>query len=956
MGISGSSLLDESKSASIRGEAEAELRRFTPFYRRQFFVARFCQAQNDVEQLREQTTQLLKQKAPPEGGEVLYEDALFYFDETRKWRERYVVMRANYILECHENIETFLKGAPPHHRLLPTGGAVLTTEERYMELVDRCFPDDSSAQEDFAPPLSSMPGQFPVYLRLPYRRDSYFCFKQQQRQEKFLSALTSCVRHQNQDFLKKSSFEVKGFVKAVQFYRESQGSYGNWDMLIGSDVRVLSNSVMERLLVVLEKDLLPKLKAKKNEKKRVWFATVEAAYVLVQETLLEGLSSLKDELRTSLRQKEVQIHSDMDQIQRSREQLKERVQAVVVPPAEGLVSQEVQPYLSSVLEELMEPVSRGFSQGRELCAGMMDQVREEVLRGVDRETLREALLSMSRPRLEDSFHSIGFLEERLKRLRDRFGFKNLTGVVHSVQIDLQQLMENAAFTFETLLHKVLEDDQDDAASSIDKARHRVLKQFDYDSSSMRKRICEEALVQITLPYLKEHLQEQRKQLKDAEENVPLDHCDFIDIENIYQDVLLSILHKEVSRVLKEAVSLQKYNLFNDSRDLLSHSSLSSTGSAPASPALSSASSLCASNHGLSPATLPHTPTGTQEARGAADLAGAQTVETNGDKMAAVAGNTNPESVANGRQEAKVMVEEISDISEETGNEIQLKTQEKEANKMVKNAETLVTKEVNDAHPAENNTMSKLGENVQEAAQIVAGAETSELPDEVFDQKEEKEESETAKVQKQEVTPATNEEILKLKTEMNLESQSPGEKFEENVSNEAVENRGEDKVTAKNDSENKMAENRDVGEAPESETGNAQGQEVQGQEVQGQEVQGQAAVLSGGEEEEEGSDDEGSTTSDVLEENSQSPLSSEEVDQWEERSRVAPEISEEPERPLEGGEGEERPLEGGEGEERPLDCIRVIRELVQEVIEVEDLAQRYPSGVPVEVQSPDQDQD
>uniref|UniRef100_A0A3B4A456 Niban 1/2/3 domain-containing protein n=1 Tax=Periophthalmus magnuspinnatus TaxID=409849 RepID=A0A3B4A456_9GOBI len=700
---------------------------------------------------------------------------------------------------------------------------------------DRCC-----AQEDFAPPLSSMPGQFPVYLRLPYRRDSYFCFKQQQRQEKFLSALTSCVRHQNQDFLKKSSFEVKGFVKAVQFYRESQGSYGNWDMLIGilDVLQVLSNSVMERLLVVLEKDLLPKLKAKKNEKKRVWFATVEAAYVLVQETLLEGLSSLKDELRTSLRQKEVQIHSDMDQIQRSREQLKERVQAVVVPPAEGLVSQEVQPYLSSVLEELMEPVSRGFSQGRELCAGMMDQVREEVLRGVDRETLREVLsTSWFRPG------------------------------------SLFQLMENAAFTFETLLHKVLEDDQDDAASSIDKARHRVLKQFDYDSSSMRKRICEEALVQITLPYLKEHLQEQRKQ-------VTLNTC--------RSNYFLLVV------VLKEAVSLQKYNLFNDSRDLLSHSSLSSTGSAPASPALSSASSLCASNHGLSPATLPHTPTGTQEARGAADLAGAQTVETNGDKMAAVAGNTNPESVANGRQEAKVMVEEISDISEETGNEIQLKTQEKEANKMVKNAETLVTKEVNDAHPAENNTMSKLGENVQEAAQIVAGAETSELPDEVFDQKEEKEESETAKVQKQEVTPATNEEILKLKTEMNLESQSPGEKFEENVSNEAVENRGEDKVTAKNDSENKMAENRDVGEAPESETGNAQGQEVQGQEVQGQEVQGQevqgqAAVLSGGEEEEEGSDDEGSTTSDVLEENSQSPLSSEEVDQWEERSRVAPEI-------------------------------------------------------------------
>ena len=59
----------------------------------------------------------------------------------------------------------------------------------------RCVPD---VKEEFAPPLSSMPGQFPVYLRLPYRRDYYFCFRLEARQAGFLSILSACIRHQNQ--------------------------------------------------------------------------------------------------------------------------------------------------------------------------------------------------------------------------------------------------------------------------------------------------------------------------------------------------------------------------------------------------------------------------------------------------------------------------------------------------------------------------------------------------------------------------------------------------------------------------------------------------------------------------------------------------------------------------------------------------------------------------------------
>lgn len=52
---------------------------------------------------------------------------------------------------------------------------------------------------------------------------------------------------------------------------------------------------------------------------------MEAAYILAQEHLLEGLSQLKGECRASARQQEVLIHSDMDQILEARRKLEEKV-------------------------------------------------------------------------------------------------------------------------------------------------------------------------------------------------------------------------------------------------------------------------------------------------------------------------------------------------------------------------------------------------------------------------------------------------------------------------------------------------------------------------------------------------------------------------------------------------------------------------------------------------------
>ncbi|XP_008336322.1 protein Niban 1a isoform X2 [Cynoglossus semilaevis] len=575
MGVSASSLLDENKSNYIKGQAEAELKEFSPYYRKQFSVSRFSQLEDELEQHKPKITQLLKQRVAPQEAEVLYEESLFYFDDTRKWKERYVVVRANYCLECHEGLETYMKGVPPHHKLLPTGGSVLTTEEKYMAMVDKCFPDDTNVKEDFAPPLTGMPGQFPVYLRLPYRRDSYFCFRQQAKQEAFLSIMSDCIRHQNQDFLKKKTCEVQAFLKAIQLYRQDKDKYEAWDMLIGSDVRVMANMVMEKLLPSLEKEMLPRLKAKKTEKKRVWFATVEAAYILVQEHLLDGLSALKEECRTTLRQQEVLIHSDMDQIINTRQDLEEKIRAKVSEPAEKLCSESVQPYLASVLEELMEPISSGFQEGRQLSNNMMDGC-QQVVAGGDREELKKVLAAMSRPDLHLVYQRMSSLQEKLQKLQERFGFSSITEVIHRAQIDLQLLMENAASTYEQLLIKVLEDNPENVSLALEKAKHRVLKQYDYDSSTVRKRIFQEALVSITLPFIKKNLAPTCKtELQGLDQSIDPDHSNFIQVENIYESILLQTLHKEVTKVVKEAASLKKYNLFTDSRDLVSQSSRSS---------------------------------------------------------------------------------------------------------------------------------------------------------------------------------------------------------------------------------------------------------------------------------------------------------------------------------------------------------------------------------------------
>ncbi|XP_025220877.1 protein Niban [Theropithecus gelada] len=598
MGGSASSQLDEGKCAYIRGKTEAAIKNFSPYYSRQYSVA-FCNhVRSEVEQQRDLTSQFLKTKPPLTPGTILYEAELSQFSEDiKKWKERYVVVKNDYAVESYENKEAYQRGAAPKSRILPAGGKVLTSEDEYNLLSDRHFPDPlASSEKENAQPFVVLPKEFPVYLWQPFLRHGYFCFHEAADQKRFSALLSDCIRHLNHDYMKQMTFEAQAFLEAVQFFRQEKGHYGSWEMITGDEIQILSNLVMEELLPTLQTDLLPKMKGKKNDRKRTWLGLLEEAYTLVQNQVSEGLSALKEECRALTKGLEGTIRSDMDQIVNSKNYLIGKIKAMVAQPAEKSCVESVQPFLASILEELMGPVSSGFSEVRALFEKEVDELSQNFQNTKDSVQLKEHLdrlmnLPLHSVKMEPCYTKVNLLHERLQDLKSRFRFPHVDLVVQRTQNYMQELMENAVFTFEQLLSPHLQGEASKTAVAIEKVKLRVLKQYDYDSSTIRKKIFQEALVQITLPTVQKALASTCKpELQKYEQFIFADHTNMIHVENVYEEILHQILLDETLKVIKEAAILKKHNLFEDNMALPSESVSSLTdlkpltGSNQASPA------------------------------------------------------------------------------------------------------------------------------------------------------------------------------------------------------------------------------------------------------------------------------------------------------------------------------------------------------------------------------------
>nr|XP_006135863.1 protein Niban [Pelodiscus sinensis] len=598
MGASASSLLDESKCSYIRGKTEAVIKNFSPHYQRQYAVA-FCEhVQNELEQHRDFQSQFLKTKPPMESGMILYEAELLHFaEDLKKWKERYIVIKNDFAMEIFESKEAYQKGVNPKYRILPTGGKVLTSEEDYNLLSDKHFPDPvASNEKENTQAFIPLPKEFPVYLWQPYLRHSYYCFEDPQAQKEFSAVLNDCVRHLNHDFLKQTTSEARTFLEAVQFFRQEKGHYGSWDMITGNEIQILSNLVMEELLPNLQTMILPKMKGKRNDRKRTWFAIVEETYNLVQEQVSEGLNTLKEECKALTKNLEGTIRSDMDQILSSKNYLAGKIKATVSEPAEKCCMENIQPFLPSVLEELMGPVSSGFSEVRLLFEKEVNEISQNFQKTNDATKLKEHLdqlmnLPFNSVKMEPCYLKVNLLQEQLQDLKTRFKFYHIDFVIQKTQNFMQELMENAVYTFEQLLSLSSQGDIVKMPAAIEKVKLRVLKQYDYDSSTIRKKIFQEALVQITLPTMQKTLASACKpELQKYEQYVFADYTRVVQVENVYEAILFQTLLDETLKVIKEAAILKKHNLFEDNANLPCESVSSLTdlktpsGSAHASPA------------------------------------------------------------------------------------------------------------------------------------------------------------------------------------------------------------------------------------------------------------------------------------------------------------------------------------------------------------------------------------
>ncbi|KFO87787.1 Protein Niban, partial [Buceros rhinoceros silvestris] len=582
----------------VLGKTEAVINNFSPHYKRQYTVA-FCKhVQEELEQHRDSQSQFLKTKPPVEAEMVLYEAELLHFaEDLKKWKDRYVVIKNDYTVDCFETKEAYEKGASPKYHVLPAGGKVLTSEEDYNLLSDKHFPDPiGSSEKEVAQAFVQLPREFPVYLWQPFARHSYYCFSEPEAQRQFSAMLGDCVRHANYDFLKQTTYEVEAFLEAIQFFRQEKGHYGTWEMITGNEKEILSNLVMEELLPNLQTMILPKMKGKRNDQKRAWFGIVEETYGLVQQQVSEGLSTLKEECRDFAKTLEGTIRSDMDQILNSKNFLAGKIKATVSEPAQKCRTENIQPFLTSILEELMGPVSSGFTAVRSLFDEEVNEIIQDFQKTNDIMKLKESVgqlmnLPFNSVKMEPCYLKVNLLQELLQDLKSRFKVYHIDFVIQRTQNFMQELMENAVYTFEQLFSPSHQADSAKVASTIEKVKLRVLKQYDYDSSTIRKKIFQEALVQITLPTMQKTLASTCKpELQKYEQFIFADYTSVIQVENVYEEILYQTLLEEALKVIKEAAIMKKHNLFEDNFNLPSESvsSLSDlktpSGSAQTTPA------------------------------------------------------------------------------------------------------------------------------------------------------------------------------------------------------------------------------------------------------------------------------------------------------------------------------------------------------------------------------------
>uniref|UniRef100_A0A8C7ENN5 Niban apoptosis regulator 2 n=1 Tax=Neovison vison TaxID=452646 RepID=A0A8C7ENN5_NEOVI len=471
------------------------LTEFLRFYEDQYGVALFNSMRHEIEGTGLPQAQLLWRKVPLD-ERIIFSGNLFqYQEDNKKWRNRFSLVPHNYGLVLYENKVAYERQVPPRAIINSAGYKILTSVDQYLELVGNSLPVT-------AMPWGSAlcPSHLPEALPLGHPTD--------------LPSPSLSGAGIPED----SKVEGPAFTDAIRMYRQSKELYGTWEMLCGNEVQILSNLVMEELGPELKAELAPRLKGKPQERQRQWIQISDAVYRMVYEQAKARFEAVLAKLQLARPAMEATIRTDMDQIITSKEHLASKIRAFILPKAEVCVRNHVQPYIPSILEALMVPTSQGFTEVRDVFFKEVTDMNLNVINEGGADKLGEYMEKLSQLayhplKMQSCYEKMEPL--RLDGLQQRFDVSSTAVFKQRAQIHMREQMDNAVYTFETLLHQELGKGptKEELCKSIQRILERVLKKYDYDSSSVRKRFFREALLQITIPFLLKKLAPTCKSLR-----------------------------------------------------------------------------------------------------------------------------------------------------------------------------------------------------------------------------------------------------------------------------------------------------------------------------------------------------------------------------------------------------------------------------------------------------------
>ncbi|XP_043851664.1 protein Niban 3 [Dromiciops gliroides] len=560
MGAQNSSHLGERQCQHLRGRTDAFLNHFMPHYRRQLAMTFLRQISSELTPQGQTGYQLLKSEKPPQT--MMHEGILTQLQgHSPKWRESYYVLRGDSSLEWFGSKEEQRCGDEPQGSVALTGYTLVASWRE-------CLYQRSTGNHSFQDPdpIIEPPLEFPIYLCHPFRQPLCFCTDTVESQDSWKSVLRYGIRCRGTVLQRRESSEAEAFLDAVKSYRQEKGIYGVDNLLLGTDAEILTNLLM--------RDLLPKLRAQKpamlrgmgSRRKWAWRKFLDEVYILVLKLVSSELHNFHQEKEELQKELEKKIRPEADQMLALRNQIAQKLQTMVCGLAESFLCQEVEPQLAWVIEELLGPVRQGVGMIGTLLIHRMDGLLRNVQRSRVVAVLKEEVCSLGDmpwdlELMQPCYQKAELYWDCLQGLKERFGFHGTRNLVFSAQDLMQQLMENAVYTFQQLSdqHVSSATRRRQVICLLEKVKGRVLKKFESDSKFAQKHFVQEWLVQIFLPYLLRRLEVGCKlELHKYEKYVFADYSHIITIENIYEDVVLSFLNQKVNAGMDTTAELRGF--------------------------------------------------------------------------------------------------------------------------------------------------------------------------------------------------------------------------------------------------------------------------------------------------------------------------------------------------------------------------------------------------------------